>query len=69
MVKVEKFKPGDICYVINRDVCDGTVKNISSHTAIIVEKLDKYRYRCLHKNKLKVFYYTVFEKIKTEDII
>ena len=69
MGKLENFKPGDICYVINRDVCDGTVKSISGHTAIIVEKLDRYRYRCLHKNKLKVFYYTVFEKIKTEDII
>ena len=65
MGKLEKFKSGDICYVINRDICgEGTVKNISDHTAIIVEKVDKYKYRCLHKNKLKVFYYTVFEKIK-----
>ena len=69
MMRRNNLKSGDICYVINRDVCDGTVKNISSHTAIIVEKLDRYRYRCLHKNKLKVFYYTVFEKIKTEDIV
>ena len=43
MEKKEKFKTGDICYVINRDFCDGTPISISDHTAIIVEKLDKYR--------------------------
>ena len=63
------FKTGDLCYVIKRDVCDGTVISISDHTAIIVEKIDRYRYRCLHENKLKVFYYKVFKKIKTEDVI
>ncbi len=69
MMRRNNLKSGDICYVINRDFCDGTAISISDHTAIIVEKLDRYRYRCLHKNKLKVFYYTVFEKIKTEDTI
>jgi len=58
------FKTGDLCYVINKDFCDGISISISDHTAIIVEKIDRYRYRCLHENKLKVFYYTVFEKIK-----
>ena len=58
------FKIGDICYVINRDVCDGTVKSISDHTAIVVEKLDEeVLYRCLHKNKLRVFYYKSLGKI------
>ena len=64
MMNRNNFKVGDLCHVINRHVCNGTVKSISNHTAIIVEKIDRYRYRCLHKKKLKVFYYTVFEKIK-----
>ena len=63
------FKIGDLCYIINRHVCNDTTKSISNHTAIIVEKIDRYRYRCLHENKLKVFYYKVFKKIKTEDTI
>ena len=58
------FKIGDICYVINRDVCDGTVKSISDHTAIVVEKLNEEGlYHCLHKNKLRVFYYKSLGKI------
>ncbi len=53
------FKSGDICKIKKNKL-----NNSSDFIVIIIEKLGKYKYRCLHKNKLKVFYYTNFEKIK-----
>ena len=59
MINRNNFKTGDLCYVINRDVCDGTVKSISDYIAIILEKVDRYRYRFLHKKIKSILLYSL----------